>query len=288
MKFVTLFLLFLSVDTQARAFEINPLYGQDNRRDFSQTGSEYKKLADSTAALIVNSFLAKKGSKYLIDAPTLEDVDGVCSSERFRQQPSASICSGTLIGPDLMLTAAHCYSNNLTCQNASWVFNYHDSKNGKYEIKAKEVYRCKEVVYKSFNLENGQDFAVVKLDRPVKNHKPVKLRESGHPELNTPLVLIGHPRGLPTKIADDAWITEVKSNFFLTNVDAYTGNSGSGVFHAQSLELEGVLSFGKEDYTDEDKSCVTSAVYSMQDGGEAVMKIDEVRDFLKTYQPTSP
>lgn len=287
MKRLALFILILSAETHASRLEINPLYGQDNRRDFSEVSGAHRKLADSTAALIVNSFLVKKGSKYVVDAPTLEAVDGVCSTEKFREQPAASICSGTLIAPDLMLTAAHCYSSNLTCQNASWAFSYHDSRNGKYEIKERDVYRCKEVVFKSFDLEKGQDFAIVKLDRPVKKQKPVELRKD-ITAMNTPLVLIGHPRGLPTKIADDAWITDVRPSFFMTNVDAYTGNSGSGVFNAQTLELVGVLSFGKEDYTEENRSCVTSAVYDMQDGGEAVMPIAPVAEFLKTYQSGRP
>lgn len=288
MKFLSLALIFISFETSASPLFRN-IYGSDNRREVFEAMRSHSRLADSSAALIVNSFLIKKRGKYVIDAPTLEASDGTCSSERYQSQPAASLCSGTLIAPDLILTAAHCYNNDSICKQASWAFGYHEKRNGKYEIKEKELYRCKEVVYRAFDIQQGQDFAVVKLDRKVKGHTPVTLRPSGSPEVRTRLVLIGNPRGLPTKIADDAWITEIKENVLITNVDAYTGNSGSGVYNADTGFLEGVLSYGKEDYKeDEERSCFTSQVYDMNDGGEAVMKIDPVRDFLKTYQSNRP
>ncbi len=287
-----LFLILLSSNIHAEVTinSILSVYGEDNRQEVSRGTRLHQRLADSTAALIVNSFMIKEGSSSRIDAPTLEQQDGVCASERYRDQPAASVCSGTLIGPDLMLTAAHCYNSASICQHASWVFGFNESKNGKYKIKNKEIYKCKEIVFRDFDIKNGRDFAVVKLDRIVKGHAPVALRQAGVAAVNTSLVLIGHPRGLPTKIADNAWITSVKDNSILmSNVDAYTGNSGSGVFNAQLGFLEGVLSFGNEDYLeDEQHSCFSSQVYQMQDGGEAVMKIDPVREFLKTYQSARP
>lgn len=286
MKFFAGLAFLFSVETHAQFLDLSYIYGQDNRIEFSSASSQEKNLADSTAALIVNSFLVKRGSRYKVDAPTLDQIDGLCPSEKFRDEPAASICSGTLIAEDLILTASHCYAGGEICKNASWAFGYHDNKNGKYEIKAKDLYRCKEIVFNAFDLSKGQDFAIVKLDRKVKNHRPVELRPSGSPELNTKLILIGHPRGLPTKIAGDAWVTSVNEFFFMANLDAYSGNSGSGVFNAETLLLEGVLSYGKDDYVDDQAhACQNSAVYDMQDGGEAVMKIDPVREFLRNYSP---
>ncbi len=290
MKFLFSAVIFLSFQSVASAITIFNVYGEDNRKEVSAVSKWERKLADSTAALIIHSYLVKEGNSHRIDAPTLEQQDGVCASEKYRDQPAASICSGTLIAPDLMLTAAHCYSNDSICQNASWVFGYNSSRNGKYKIKNKDMYKCKEVIYRSFDIKNGHDFAVVKLDRKVKGYMPATLRPSGSAEINTPLILIGHPRGLPKKIAGDAWVTSIKNgSILMTNVDAYTGNSGSGVFNAEAGFLEGVISYGKEDYLEnEELTCFTSQIYRMQDGGEAVMKIDPVREFIKTYQPSRP
>lgn len=289
MKKILFATVLFSVNAIAQMPIFHRIYGEDSRKEFSRATLSQKKLADSTAAMIPNSFLVKKWNKFKIDAPSHEESNGVCKTERYLTQPSASICSGTLIAPDLILTAAHCYQSETLCKQAAWVFGYHESKKTPYEVKEKEVYGCKEIVYKNFDLENGADFAVIKLDRKVKGHSPVKLRASGSPEVKTKLVLIGHPNGLPTKIADDAWITEIQGNVLMTNVDAYSGNSGSGVFNADTEFLEGVLSHGKEDYEENvELTCNTSQIYLMQDGGEAVMKIDPVREFLKTYQTTRP
>lgn len=287
MKALLLLALF-TIDAKAQMPLFN-IYGDDNRKEVTTASRSERALADSSAALIPHSYMIEKGSKFVLDAPTLEQSDLVCSEERYKNQPAASICSGTLIAPDLMLTASHCYNSESICENSSWVFGYHENKLNKYEFKKKEIYNCKEVVFRIFDTEKGHDFAVVKLDRKVKNHRPAFIRASGSPAINTKMILIGHPRGLPTKIADDAWITEIKENILMTNVDAYTGNSGSGVFNADTGFLEGVLSFGKEDYKEnKELTCFSSQVYLMQDGGEGVMKIDPVREFLKSYQSTRP
>lgn len=281
-----LFLLIFTVETHAEK-PVFKIYGDDNRKEVNAATRAEKALADSSAALIPNSYLIDKRSKILLDAPTLEQSELVCESERYREQPAASVCSGTLIAPDLILTAAHCYQAPAICEQATWVFGYHLSKNKKYEFhKKKDVYRCKKVVLHLFDLENGHDFAVVKLDRPVRNRIPVKLRDYGTPVVGSAIFIVGNPSGLPTKIADDAWITGIKNNILMTNLDAFSGNSGSGVYNSETGFLEGILSHGKEDYTEnKELSCMNSQVYLMQDGGEAVMKIDPIRDFLKTYRP---
>ena len=53
--------------------------------------------------------------------------------------------------------------------------------------------------------------------------------------VGTPLMMIGHPVGLPRKYADDALVSRVVNSgstqlYYETNVDAFGGNSGSGVF----------------------------------------------------------
>ncbi|MFL5784275.1 MAG: trypsin-like serine peptidase [Bacteriovoracaceae bacterium] len=283
-------LLLITLSAHANPGVSWSIYGDDDRIEAARVTPAQKKLADSSAALIIDSFLVKKGNKYKIDAPTLEQQDGVCQKERFRDQPAAALCSGTLIGDDLILTASHCYDNSSICKNASWIFGFEVDPKNRYEISQDEIYRCKEVVFQKFDLTNGNDFAIVRLDRKVKNHSPVKIRQQNSSlPMGTGLFTIGHPRGLPTKVAANGEVLSVENNVMMTNLDSFTGNSGSGVFHSATNELIGVLSYGKEDYDeDQDNVCSFSHIYLLQEGGEAVMGIGPVRDFLKAQQNTRP
>jgi V8-like Glu-specific endopeptidase len=290
MKKKAFLLLLITLSAHAK-YDVNwSIYGDDDRLEAGSVSAEQKKLADSSPALILDSFLVKKGNKFKIDAPTLVEQDGVCQKERFRDQPAAALCSGTLIGEDLILTASHCYTSTSICRHASWVFGFQVDPKNRYEISQEEIYRCKEVVYQKFDLPNGKDFAVIKLDRKVRNHSPVKIRqENAELPMGTSLFTIGHPRGLPVKVAANGEVLSTENNVMMTNLDSFTGNSGSGVFHSVTHELVGVLSYGKEDYDeDKDNVCSFSHVYLLQDGGEAVMGIGPVRDFLQSNQNSRP
>lgn len=71
------------------------------------------------------------------------------------------------------------------------------------------------------------------------------------------LFVVGHPSGLPTKVAGG---TEVvgndEDNFFTALLDTFGGNSGSAVFNSETLEVEGILVRGARDYVyDSEASC---------------------------------
>ncbi|PTL84207.1 hypothetical protein DAT35_12305 [Vitiosangium sp. GDMCC 1.1324] len=48
----------------------------------------------------------------------------LCTSQRFRDDPTAAFCSGTRIDDDLVLTAGHCVTSANDCTNTRFVFNY--------------------------------------------------------------------------------------------------------------------------------------------------------------------
>jgi len=104
-------------------------------------------------------------------------------------------------------------------------------------------------------LYQHHDTAVVRLHRPVVDHQPIPLALSVKMPINTPLTLIGHPLGLPQKVAAGGLILEREATgAYLTNVDAFRGNSGSPVFVTDSLTTDypvvvGLLSEGSRDYT---------------------------------------
>ena len=69
------------------------------------------------------------------------------------------------------------------------------------------------------------------------------------------LTLIGHPAGLPLKIASGGKFLSFQENTFRSDLDAYGGNSGSPIFNTRSLArgellVEGILQGGSDDYVD--------------------------------------
>lgn len=250
--------------------EIKVIYGKDNRQDIYQVSNAmHKKLAASTAGMINMGHFVKASRQGFFDlesVPTLERGQNLCPSEAFSQQLTAATCSGFLVGPDTIVTAGHCYKSKDTsenvCKNFAWVFDY-DMKSGSHNptknIPISNVYVCKKVTAAVLN--DSQDFAVIKLDRPVVGRAPLKFRTSGKVSNTTSLVVIGHPNGLPTKVSAAGKVTRnTEATLFSTTLDTFHGNSGSAVFDAKTGLVEGILIQGKNDYMpskkDDPRSCI--------------------------------
>jgi len=94
--------------------------------------------------------------------------------------------------------------------------------------------------------------AIVKLDRPVVGRKPAKVttRSSSGDIKNTEVYIIGHPCGLPLKVARDpkSVVSKVYDVTFQARLDAFGGNSGSPVFNSSTHCVEGILVQGKVDF----------------------------------------
>ena len=226
------------------------VYGDDNRQDLYEVQNPlFKTLARSTAAMIENGKLHYKGDIVKLYAQTLREY-GVCAGERFTEQLTAANCSGFLVAEDILVTAGHCIKEYSDCGNYSWVFDFAENgeKSEIRELSANSIYRCVEVIKQELNTFSKNDYAIIKLDRKVTDREPLKFRTQGTIEVGTPLVVIGHPTGLPTKVADGAQVRTVKDIYFVSNLDTFGGNSGSAVFNAETGEVEGILVRGERDY----------------------------------------
>jgi hypothetical protein len=96
---------------------------------------------------------------------------------------------------------------------------------------------------------DGPDWALVRIDRPVTNHRIAQIRRAGKISDTQAVHVIGHPVGLPTKFADGAAVrNNSASAFFVANLDTYGGNSGSPVFNSSTHEVEGILVRGETDF----------------------------------------
>ncbi|OFZ29303.1 MAG: hypothetical protein A2622_07760 [Bdellovibrionales bacterium RIFCSPHIGHO2_01_FULL_40_29] len=270
----------------------NVIYGSDGRLDLYQvTDDRLKALADSTVALMRTSDLSLSGSTVTIKGKNFGTELNLCPSERYREQDTAAFCSGTLVAPDVILTAGHCIETQSSCDNTAFVFGFAVQSAGvqPQTASAGEVYRCREII-KTVRVNTGADFAIIRLDRTVLNHTPLQVRPTGDAGLNDSLVVIGHPVGLPTKIATGGRVRTISnSDFFQANLDTYGGNSGSAVFNASTGLIEGVLVRGEEDFESRGNCTVSKVCADGACRGEDVTKISVIRAHLPSSQtPAEP
>ena len=213
--------------------------------------------------------------------PAAESITDRCPSGlRFSDQMTCGSCSGTLIAPDLVATAGHCV-NSGSCSGKRIVFGATNlNVRAGNAIPSDTLYSCDSVVI-SVPPGNGQDWAVIRLDRavPAAIATPAMVGTTQMPP-GTGLMLIGHPSGLPRKYADDASVVTVSgggsdSLAYRTNLDAFGGNSGSGVFTTGATAgdtcypaglMVGILVNGATDY--DSNGCPTT--YTQGEAGEGV------------------
>ena len=82
---------------------------------------------------------------------------------------------------------------------------------------------------------------LVELSADVMDADPLPVRIDGG--ISRGFYMMGYPRGLPIKYADDAVLLGVSDSYFSATLDAFMGNSGSPVFGVESQEVEGGVLF---------------------------------------------
>lgn len=277
----------LSLSTFASGTSFDVIYGEDNRKDvFESTDAQLVELSKSTAAMIAMDKLKSLSTGDVeVQGGTLESR-GICAKERFSQQISAANCSGFLVSPTVLVTAGHCIKSEYDCQSYKWVFDFRvdHADQGAVNVPAASVYSCKKIISQTLDQDSKDDFAVIELDRAVTDRHPLVFRKKGKISKGAEIAVIGHPTGLPTKIADGAKVRGLKGKFFQANLDTYGGNSGSAVFNTKTGEVEGILVRGENDYVyDSNLGCQVSNVCS-SDGcrGEDVTYITNI-DAIKNF-----
>lgn len=237
------------------------IYGNDDRHDLYEIADpKLYQWASSTVALIDKRKVQIADKTATISTQTFGNEMNLCADEPYFKQVVAPHCSGFLVAPDVIVTAGHCLPRKEECERTQIVFGFAIYKAGVMpgEIDASEVYSCKEIIKTQIEYD-GADFAVARLDRPVKNHSPMMVRTSGSPNATDMLVVIGHPSALPTKITTNGTIRNIGPKFLVANLDTYGGNSGSAVLNTKSGEVEGVLVRGETDFTwDSGSNCFRS------------------------------
>jgi V8-like Glu-specific endopeptidase len=277
--------LIASSTSFASTKSVKVIYGDDNRVDvIDSQNSMFVELSKSTAAMIPKGKISVLGNGVTkISGSKLSSR--YCKTERFANQPTAANCSGFLVGENLLVTAGHCMKSQSDCDKSKWVFDYKISQAGQtsIEVPTSSVYTCKKVINTVLNnYGDKNDFALVELKKKVTDRRVLDYRKTGKISVGEDLVVIGHPSGLPTKIADGAKVSTRSGKFFSAHLDTYGGNSGSAVFNANTGAIEGILVRGARDYVyDSAQGCMASNVLGQSEGkGEDVTYITNIPELM--------
>jgi len=267
------------------------IYGEDDRKDFFQMSGDMQAVANSVVSMWKSASVTAEGSGFKLTTMNFGDRLNLCPDEKFREQPIGAFCSGSLVGEDLILTAGHCIKSEAQCLDTKFVFGYGVMREGAAAVTtvpAGNVYGCAKVVKRFLGGEPGSpfpagqrlgaDYALVQLDRKVTGRQPLAINRGTALRNGEGIFVIGHPVGLPVKLAGSATVRDFsKIGYFTADLDTFGGNSGSPVFNTRTKKIEGILVRGDEDFIDSPAGCTTMATYEQTGGrGEDVTKISEI------------
>ena len=265
------------------------IYGNDDRQEvYQHDGDIFGQIArNATAVLVQSNSVYSSGGSVTLYGASLGQTMGLCSDERFYSQPTPGFCSGTLIGPDLILTAGHCISNS-SCGSTRFAFDfYYTAPNQLQSISTSDVYSCSQVLVRKEGNFSGLtlDHAIVKLDRPVTGRTPATVQTNATALSNGQgVVVMGFPSGIPAKIEDGGVVRSRRASsldYFTADTDTFGGNSGSGVFDDNGL-LVGILVRGATDYVyDSGSGCyrvnrISSGTSASEDSSYAFRAVSEL------------
>ena len=297
------------------------IYGFDDRKDWYElTERDARKVAQASVALVpIRQMAAGSGSgdtggdggQIKFKSLSLRSKQRLCSDEKFADQEAISQCSGTLVAPDLVLTAGHCVKEvcrtgcgqALGLDEIEFVFGYRvasRTESGPLTFPARQVYRATSAtprVRGAIETETtpngvrpvrfGKDWALVKLDRSVDPEVAVPATldfatVADHAKVYT----VGYPAGLPMKLAGGATVRDnARENVFIANLDTFAGSSGGGVFDQKTHRLIGIVVFGGVDFVTDTaaRPQCRRACGCPQSGcaGEHVLRLSVIRQGLE-------
>lgn len=228
---IYLLVILLSLDVSSGIF------GEDDRISPREATTQNYLLSQSVPALIHNSSVMQNelGDFILKGDSFLES--NFCADEKFVDESQIAICSASLIGPNKVLTAGHCFSEIYKCEDYKIIFDYVD---GNKVISKNNVYSCKKIIFRKYDGSfSSDDIAIFELDRNVVDRNPIRLELDNIMQKDDKLSMIGYPYGMSQKVVEVGQVTAVhtKISSFFHNLDSFAVNSGSPIFNQEGLQV---------------------------------------------------
>jgi V8-like Glu-specific endopeptidase len=212
---------------------------------------------------------------------------GVCDEERFSAEPISALCSGFAVRDSLFITAGHCIKGKDIAKLAI-VYGFEVNRAGNVNkiIRATDIFQPVKIIKIDSNSLTKDDYCVLRINGKFPPERIAPIRTNGKINDNEDVHLIGYPCGLPVKITPNGKVlNNIISNYFVTNLDSYGGNSGSPVFNSKTHIVEGILVRGNDDFpTTATGSCKRSLICPVNIGnceGEDVSRTSQFLPWIK-------
>ncbi|MGD9108961.1 MAG: serine protease [Gammaproteobacteria bacterium] len=234
-----------------------------------ETSYEFQQLARSVGALIPKVCLQQlNNGKYKIKSNVYKLQDnykGLDDNYVFKGQKVPAFGTAFFGSKNCIITAGHCIITDeqkaFYYKKVYFVVGFVQNQDGTTcEIfPKKDVYTLKRIVERKCEYVQrdeddppwDKDWAVVELNKET--DRKVLKRSTNLPKKNTALCVIGHPCGLPMKVDQGGRVKKEMNDEsnpyrFFANTNTFGGNSGSPVINQVTLEVEGILISGNEDF----------------------------------------
>lgn len=205
---------------------------------------------------------------------TLGSAYNLCPNEAFYKQPFVGTGTAFVFSENSMITAKHVFERPIT--DYVVIFGYRIiQSDGMVEefFDAEHIFYPKKIMHQDDDLDVVEFVVDRKLDRPALEWED----SSQLSKKNSEIYMLGHPSGLPLKVALNATI-EDNSNplYYYTSLDSFQGNSGSPVFNFYTNKVIGVLVAGEIDYKFNGNCYYSPKCKIPYCKGEKVVRIEEI------------